>query len=76
MSGTSIELAVASEIGRRVKAARQAAGLRQKQLAAMADCHHHTIMNMERGNYVPLLSNLIRVAVALDVPLASFVEAL
>lgn len=58
---------VATEFGRRVRAARSARGLSQEALAAAAGVHRTYVGHIERGETSPTLANLVRIAVALGV---------
>jgi len=58
---------VATEFGRRVRAARSALGLSQEALAEAAGVHRTYVGHIERGETSPTLANLVRLAVALSV---------
>ncbi|GGJ82203.1 hypothetical protein GCM10011583_12200 [Streptomyces camponoticapitis] len=62
------------EIGTRIRAAREAAGLTQIQLAEMAGLDHKTIHRIEYAITDPSLTMLIRIAAALDTALADLVR--
>lgn len=53
-----------STVGRRIRAARFAAGLTQGQLATAIDKHVNTIRNLERDAYSPTLETLDAIAQA------------
>lgn len=56
-------------IGRKVKAARERAGLTQAQLAEAAAITDETISRLERGAFEPALSTMVALADALGVGL-------
>ncbi|KOG21824.1 helix-turn-helix domain-containing protein [Streptomyces viridochromogenes] len=60
-------------IGERIRAARLHANLSQEKLAELAGMDRQTINRIEQGHASPTLDTLIRIAVALDVPLAGLV---
>ncbi|MFD6421536.1 helix-turn-helix transcriptional regulator [Streptomyces sp. NPDC060198] len=62
------------EIGRRLRAARTAAGLTQIQLADLVGLDHKTVHRIEYATSDPSLSTLLRLAAALDTPLATLVR--
>jgi transcriptional regulator with XRE-family HTH domain len=53
-------------IGRRVKEARLKLGLTQERLAARANLHYSYVGQVERGNKVPSLKTLSKIARALN----------
>ncbi|MCR9217337.1 MAG: helix-turn-helix transcriptional regulator [bacterium] len=53
-----------STVGRRIRAARYAAGLTQGQLAIAIHKHVNTIRNLERDAYSPTLETLDEIAKA------------
>ena len=61
------------EIGDHVRAARTAAKLSQEQLAERVDLDRKTVNRIEQGTYGTSVDHLIRIAHALDVPLADLV---
>jgi transcriptional regulator with XRE-family HTH domain len=62
--------------GDRVRAAREAKGLTQKQLAeAVGDLNRESVNRIENGTQKPLGETTARIARALDVPLDSLFEA-
>ncbi|TXL91565.1 helix-turn-helix transcriptional regulator [Streptomyces sp. IB2014 016-6] len=62
------------DIGIHIRAAREAAGLTQIQLAEMAGLDHKTIHRIEYGTSDPTLGMLIRIAAALDTSVANLVR--
>jgi len=66
---TDPELAL---VGRRIQALRKARGLSQDALAEQVDLHRNYIGYIERGERSATLTTLIKLARALEVPLASF----
>ncbi|MEW2525387.1 helix-turn-helix transcriptional regulator [Streptomyces sp. NPDC047071] len=67
-------LAVRRAVGERIRAARLHANLTQEKLAEVAGLDRQTINRMEQGHASPRLDNLVRIADALDVPLADLVR--
>ncbi|HLO75160.1 MAG TPA: helix-turn-helix transcriptional regulator [Magnetospirillum sp.] len=61
-------------IGVRVKAARQARGLTQEQLADMVGKSVETVSNIERGAMLTGIDTLQRIARSLDVSISYFFE--
>ncbi|HIE53164.1 MAG TPA: XRE family transcriptional regulator [Armatimonadetes bacterium] len=61
-----------SEIGRRIKQAREEKGLTQSQLAAVVHCSPQAISNWEIGNRTPSYEDLQRLAEALGRPRSWF----
>lgn len=59
-----------------MRAARQASGISQEELAHRAGLHRTFISQLERGVKSPTLTTMDRVAGALGVPLASLLAAL
>ncbi|MFD3917361.1 helix-turn-helix domain-containing protein [Streptomyces sp. NPDC058603] len=62
------------EIGSTIRRARRAAGLTQIQLGEMAGLDHKTIHRIEYALSDPSLGMLLRIARAVDVPLAHLVR--
>lgn len=63
-------------IGLQVRSLRNAKGLTQDQLAEKVKMTVESISNIERGNVLPPLDTLLRVATQLDVPLVQFFDGL
>jgi transcriptional regulator with XRE-family HTH domain len=61
-------------VGARIRAVRLHANLTQERLAEMAGMDRQAVNRMEQGHASPLLDNLIRIADALNVPLADLVR--
>ncbi len=61
-------------IGIKVRAARSKRNLTQEQLGEMIDKTAESVSNIERGQVLPPLDTLCRIAQSLDVPLISFFE--
>lgn len=64
---------VVGAIGPKVRAARQALGLSLQQLAARAEVSAAAIHKVECGDMVPTITTLLKLAGALDRPIAHFV---
>jgi transcriptional regulator with XRE-family HTH domain len=64
-------MTIAKEVGHNIAEARQQAGLTQMQFSERVGMIQQEISRMERGRHTPRLETLVRVARALDVPLAA-----
>lgn len=64
---------VVGAIGPKVREARQALGLSLQQLAARAEVSAAAIHKVERGDMVPTITTLLKLAGALDRPIVHFV---
>lgn len=67
-------LAQRHAIGARMRDARVAAGLTQERLAELVDADRKTINRIEHATSDPSLGLLLRIAAALEVPLAELVR--
>ena len=65
---------VVSGIGPKIKALRAENGLSLQALATRADVSAATIHKIEQGDMVPTITTLLKIAVALQRPIAYFVE--
>lgn len=63
-----------SLIATRIKAARQAKGVTQEELAEAIDRTVETISNLERGKSLPSLQTLMIIANALDMSISELLE--
>jgi transcriptional regulator with XRE-family HTH domain len=63
------------EFGDRVRGLRIQANLTQEAFAEMANINRRTLQRIERGTSDPTYSALVRIADALDMPLAELVRA-
>ena len=72
----SRDQAIAASFGRRVRAARQAAGLSQEALAEAAGLHPTFISNVERGYRVPSVPTLLRLANGLKIDPGDLVKGM
>ncbi|MFI5473245.1 helix-turn-helix domain-containing protein [Streptomyces cacaoi] len=61
-------------IGLQIRDARKGAGLSQVALGERIGRDHKTISRWENGHRIPSLIDLIRIAHALDIPLADLVR--
>ncbi|MCL6638375.1 MAG: helix-turn-helix domain-containing protein [Firmicutes bacterium] len=61
-------------IGRRIKEARHKLGLTQEELGDRANLHYSYIGQLERGNKVPSLKTLKKIASALNIRLEVLLE--
>ncbi|SHL03989.1 transcriptional regulator, XRE family with cupin sensor [Pseudonocardia thermophila] len=66
--------AVVSSIGPKVRALRLSAGLTLQQLARAADVSTASVHKVERGDMVPTITTLLKIARALGTPIRYFVE--
>ncbi len=71
--GSSWE-SVVSSIGPKVHALRQRRGLSLQQLAQLADVSAAAVHKVERGDMVPTITTLLKIAAALRTPIGHFVE--
>jgi transcriptional regulator with XRE-family HTH domain len=62
---------LAREVGHNIAEARQRAGLSQMQFTERVEMTQQEISRMECGRHTPRLETLVKVARALDVPLAA-----
>jgi len=63
------------DVGDRIRQLRQAAGLRQRDLAEAAGTSQDHICDIERGNHLPGTDLLLRIAAALKIPPAKLLES-
>lgn len=63
-----------TRFGQNMRTTRLSQGLSQEQLAGRAGLHSTEISRLERGVRDPRLSTIVRIAQALNVPLAALVE--
>lgn len=68
--------ALAKEFGRRVRAARQRAGMSQEKLAFVCGFHRTYVGIVERGEVSPSLYNVVRLATGLGIDAADLVRDL
>lgn len=61
-------------IGSHIRDARIHANLTQERLAELAGLDRQSVNRIEQGHASPILDNLIRIADALDMPLAGLVR--
>lgn len=61
-------------IGQQIRSARLHANLTQEKLAERAGIDRQAVNRVEQGHQSPLVDNLLRIAYALDVPLADLVR--
>ncbi|QBS42414.1 multiprotein-bridging factor 1 family protein [Nocardia sp. CS682] len=62
---------LATEIGNAVRAAREARGWSQSDLAERSGLKQHAVSRLESGDVVPTLKTLLRVSDALDVEIVT-----
>jgi DNA-binding XRE family transcriptional regulator len=65
---------VVSSIGPKVHALRRERGMTLQQLAHLADVSTAAVHKVERGDMVPTITTLLKIAGALDAPIRHFVE--
>jgi transcriptional regulator with XRE-family HTH domain len=68
-------MGLAESIGRRVRAAREAAGLSQESLAEMSGINRGFLGELERGESSPTVTTLEKVCKALGVPVSELVRS-
>lgn len=61
-------------IGARIRDTRLRASLTQEKLAELAGMDRQAVNRIEQGHQSPILDNLLRIADALNVPLADLVR--
>lgn len=61
-------------IGARIRETRLHANLTQEKLAELAGMDRQAVNRIEQGHQSPILDNLLRIADALNVPLADLVR--
>jgi len=66
----------ATEIGRRIRVARQELGISLEDLGELADVNWTTVGKIERGASSPTVESLIRIATALEVDPGVFVSGI
>jgi len=64
----------ASSVGQRIRQFREAAGLTQKELAEATGIRRPNIARLEKGNNLPNLSTLVKLAAALQTTVVSLVS--
>jgi len=67
-------LSVRRAVGDNIRAARLHANLTQEKLGERAGLDRQSINRIEQGHASPILDNLVRIADALDIPLADLVR--
>ncbi|MBN9613725.1 MAG: helix-turn-helix transcriptional regulator [Actinobacteria bacterium] len=70
---TKFHSAAATEIGRRIRAARHELGISLEDLGELAEVNWTTIGKIERGASSPTVESLIRIATALEVDPGVFI---
>ncbi len=65
---------IVGAIGPKVREARQRLGLSLQQLAARAEVSAAAIHKVERGDMVPTITTLLKLAAALGLPIGHFVD--
>lgn len=73
-SGGSAWEPVVTTIGPKVRALRQERGLSLQQLAHASDISAASVHKVERGDMVPTVTTLLKIAAALETPVRHFVE--
>ncbi|QJT01798.1 helix-turn-helix transcriptional regulator [Streptomyces asoensis] len=61
-------------IGERIRAERLHAGLTQEQISIRSGVDRASVVRIEQGQQSPTVDTLIRLAVAIGVPLVAFVQ--
>jgi transcriptional regulator with XRE-family HTH domain len=67
---------ISEQVGRNISSARRRAGLTQEQLSRRASIRQNDISRLERGHYSPHLATLVRLAGALETPVAELLHGI
>lgn len=62
------------QLGKRIKEVRQKIGLTQEELGERAELHYSYIGQVERGNKLPSIKTLKKIAAALNIKLEALLE--
>ncbi len=67
---------VAAQIGENLARARKRAGLSQEKLGVMASLHRTEVSMLERGQRLPRIDTIIKLAGALEIPIEALIEGI
>jgi len=67
---------LAGQVGKSIRRYRMARRLSQEQLSERVDIHYTFLGHIERGNRLPSLNTLCRLAQALRVPISAFLKGI
>lgn len=67
---------VAVQVGENLARARKRAGLSQEELGVMASLHRTEISLLERGQRLPRIDTIIKLAGALEIPIEQLIEGI
>jgi transcriptional regulator with XRE-family HTH domain len=73
MDGRRVDRQAAERIGRNVFMARRRAGFSQEELGALASLHRTEVGMVEKGERLPRVDTLLKLAAALAVPVGELV---
>jgi transcriptional regulator with XRE-family HTH domain len=74
--GRRVDRGAAERIGRNVFMARRRAGFSQEELGVLADLHRTEIGMVEKGERLPRVDTLLKLAFSLDVPMGELVAGI
>jgi transcriptional regulator with XRE-family HTH domain len=74
--GRRVDRETAERIGRNVFMARRRAGFSQEELGVLADLHRTEIGMVEKGERLPRVDTLLKLAFSLDVPMGELVAGI
>jgi transcriptional regulator with XRE-family HTH domain len=76
MDGRRVDREAAEQIGRNVFMARRRAGFSQEELGALAGLHRTEVGMVEKGERLPRVDTLLKLAAALAVPVSELVAGI
>jgi transcriptional regulator with XRE-family HTH domain len=76
MDRKGISEGVALRFGQNLRRARQLAGLSQEELGERAELHRTEVGRLERGDRIPRIDTLLRLAGAMAIPPAELVDGI
>jgi transcriptional regulator with XRE-family HTH domain len=74
--GRRVDREAAERIGRNVFMARRRVGFSQEELGVLADLHRTEIGMVEKGERLPRVDTLLKLAFSLDVPVGKLVAGI
>lgn len=76
MDGRRVDRQAAERIGRNVFMARRRAGFSQEELGALAGLHRTEVGMVEKGDRLPRVDTLVKLAAVLAVPIGELVAGI
>lgn len=67
---------IAAQIGENLAHARKRTGLSQEELGVMASLHRTEVSLLERGQRLPRIDTIIKLAGALEIPIEGLIEGI